>query len=564
MRKLSKLFWIVGLLVISALALSACQPETITITQIVTEVVEIEGQEVVVTQVVEVEVTAAPTDVPDVAPEPKILRIGAPSDGYRFDPEIPTDVTVGNNVGIFDTLTRFDESFGLEPMLATSWEYDTGRGAWVFQLRDDVFFHDGEQLTAHIIADYFNYFSIDSFMAELLQIEVGSTSALDDFTLEIVTGNLQLPANASHSTMGIRRGDPFADEHIGTGPFVYVEYVPGDHITLTANPDYWGGAPLVDGLVMTFLPDPISRLLALQAGEADIIYDPPRESLAALQNREDIILFITEPGSFQQLDIVLTGEAPFDILHDILVREALGLAIDRQELIDVAWGGFASGGQTFVAPGLLGGFANLIEGYTYNPDHAVALLEEAGWVDADEDGIRDKDGRALSLRLINGWPNAAENGPIPEVLQSQLAKVGIGLEIIPVADFGSYATYLIPREADIFLNTWTNTAPSPCLMPTFGMYGPEEPNLWQALHSPVYAGFDEINEELDNCSGALLQEDAERWAAEAIHTAMDEARTTITLVGLFRVWATSGDVTTFVPHPVQSYVRWEHTVLADR
>ncbi|MDX1435820.1 MAG: ABC transporter substrate-binding protein [Anaerolineales bacterium] len=553
---------LVPLLILAGLLLAACQPETVIETVVVTEVVEIEGQEVVVTEIVEV--TAVPTTVPEAPAEPKILRIGATADMYRFDPEVPTDVTVGNNVNIFDTLTRFDENFGLQPWLATSWEYDTDRGVWVFQIRDDVFFHDGEQLTAHHIADYFNYFSIESFMAELLQISEGATTAVDDFTLEIESANLQLPANASHNTMGIRRGDPFNDEHIGTGPFIYEEYVPFDHINVRANPDWWGGAPTVDGIEMTFMPDPITRLLALQAGEVDVIFDPPRDALGALQGRDDLVIYDTEPGSFQQLDIVVTGEEPYELLQDERLREAIGYAIDRQGLIDLGWGGFAAEGQTLIAPGLLGDSVGIIEGYTYDPDRAVALLEEAGWVDSDDDGIRDQDGRALNLRLVNGWPSAAENGDVPEVLQSQLAEVGIGIEIIPVQDFSSYATYLIPKEADIFLNTWTNTAPSPCQIPTFGFLFPEEPNLWQSLHSPGFVGYgDEINEELTNCSSSTVQADAENWAAEALHTVMDEARTSISLLGLSRIWATTNDVVEFVPHPVQGYVRWELTQLAD-
>ncbi len=563
MRNRRTASFLIGLVAVAGFLLAACRPETVVVTQVVTEIVEVEGAEVVVTQVIEVEVTPVPTQAPEKPPEPKILRVGWIADGYRFDPNKPTDVTVGSNINIFDTLTRFDENFNLQPMLATSWEYDFDRGVWIFHLRDDVFFHDGEQLTAQHIADYFNFFSIDSFMAELLQIGEDATRAVDDFTLEIATENLQLPASASHSTMGIRRGDPFNNEHIGTGPFIFEEYVPGEFIKVKKNPDYWAGEPLIDGIEMRFMPDPITRLLALQAGEVDIIADPPRDALSALQGRDDIRLYLTEPGSFQQLDIVLTGEAPFDTLQDVRLREALGYAIDRQGLIDVGWGGFAAAGQTFVAPGLLGQYTDMIEGYTYDPDRAIALLEEAGWVDTDEDGVRDKDGRKLSLRLINGWPNAAENEPIPEVLQSQLADVGIELEIIPVADFASYATYLIPKEADLFLNTWTNTAPTPCLMPTFGFYGGAEPNLWQALHSPALIGFEEINEELDACAAATEQEEAQKWAAEAIHTAMDEARATISLVGLYRVWATTANVVEFPAHPVQGYVRWEWTRLAD-
>jgi peptide/nickel transport system substrate-binding protein len=564
-------------LVIAISLLAACaapEPEVVekevtriveeTIIETVVETVMVEGTPQVVesevTRVVEVEVVVTPTPPP---PEPKILRIASTIDQYRYDPDLPTDVTVGNDVRIFDTLIRFDENFGLQPWLATEWNYDVDRGVWVFQLRDDVYFHDGVQLKAEHIADYFNYFAIDSPMAVLTRIEEGATVAVDDFTLEITTANVGLPGTLTHSTTGIRRGDAFAREHIGTGAFIFEEYVPNEYIRVSKNPDWWGGEPSIDGIELRFVPDPMTRLLALQAGEVDIIADPPRDAMAALEGREDIALYHAVASKFMNLDLNLTGEEPFTNLQDPAVREALGFAIDRQALIDSAWGGFAEMGQTLIAAGLLGDSVSLIEGYTYDPDRSRTVLEEAGWVDEDEDGIREKDGKRLALRIVNGYPNAEENGPVPEVLQAHWAEVGIDLEIINVSDWPGLSSYLSTRTADMFLETWTNTAPAPCMIPTWGFYLGESTNFWQAMMAPAHVGYTEYNDEVDSCSSALTQAEAERWAAEAVHTVIDEARTSISLFGIYNSWAASTRVVSFAAHPVHSQVRWDTTVLAD-
>ncbi len=568
-----KRFWHICILAaISMFALVSCQtePETVevVVTRVVTETVELEGESVEVTRVVEVpvEVTVEPTQAPEEPAAPKILRIAGILDGYVLDEEEPANVTVGmgsNRLPIFENLTHMDENFQIQPWLATSWEYDADRSVWTFELRDDVFFHDGEQLTAEVVADHFNLLGEGSTMASLLEIGANAATAVSDFTVEIASANVQLPMSASHMTMGIRRGDAFAGEFIGTGPFMFVEYEPGDHITVEKNPDYWGGPSDLDGIELFFMPDPLTRMLALQAGEVHIIYSPSREGLPALEGRDEIILYPTVPASHQQLDLNVTGDA-FNILQDPLVREALGYAINRQEIIEVGWGGFAVESQTLVAQTLLGDSASNVVGYTFDPERANSLLEEAGWVDEDDDGIREKDGRRLTLRMVNGWPNAEENGSTPEVLQSQLGEVGIELEIIPVADFPTLANYLIPKEADIFLEIWTNTSPSPCLMPRFGFYGGgEEPNIWQAIMSPAFVGFEDINEELDNCSTSISQQEASQWASEALHTIFDEARTAIGLVGLYQTWATTDEVVGFTPHPIQGYVRWESIQLVD-
>ena len=248
--------WMIALavLAVAAMVLTACPaptpqiievPKEVVVEKKVVETVEVVKEvavERIVKETVEVEkpvqvvVTATPEPPPPAAP--KILRIAAAVDQFRLDPALPTDVTVGGTIRIFDGLTRFDENFGVQPWLAESWEFDADRGVWTFHLRDDVYFHDGVKLTAQHVADYFNYFSIGSPMATLARLAVGDTTAVDDLTLEIATPRSDLPNALTHYTMGVRRGDAFAGEHIGTGPFIFEEYVPNEYITARANPDW--------------------------------------------------------------------------------------------------------------------------------------------------------------------------------------------------------------------------------------------------------------------------------------------------------------------------------------
>jgi len=570
-----------AVLVIGALLLTACPaptpqiievPKEVVVEKEVIKTVEVvkevpvekvvkETVEIEVEKQVEVVVTATPEPAPP--PSPKILRVAAAWDQQRMDPELPTDVTVGSILRVMDGLTRFDENFGVQPWLAESWEFDADRVVWVFHLRDDVYFHDGVKLTAQHIADYFNYFSIDSPMATLANIAEGDTVAVDDLTLEIASPAADLPAKLTHYTMGVRRGDAFAGEHIGTGAFIFDEYVPNEYIKVTANPDWWGGAPLVDVMELRFIPDPMTRLLALQAGELDLIQDPPRDAMPALQARSDIQLYDAVPSKSMQLDLNLAGPEGFTNLQDPAVREALAFGTDRQSLIDTAWGGFAVMAHTLIAPGLLGESLSLVEGYTFDPERAIKALEDSGWIDEDEDGVREKDGTRLRLRIVNGYPNANENGPVPVVLQAQWAELGIELEIVNVPDWAGLSSYLNSREADMFLETWSNTSPAPCMVPTWGFYLGENTNLWQPMMSPMVVGYDNYNELVDNCGSATVYADTQRWAAEAIHIVIDEARTSITMFGIYNSWAAGPQVLEFAPHPDQGLVRYDTTVLAD-
>ncbi|MDX1437761.1 MAG: ABC transporter substrate-binding protein, partial [Anaerolineales bacterium] len=297
----------------------------------------------------------APTEEPEEM-EPLTLNVGAVRDGYFNDPEDPERVgqaSVGMipvNTNIFETLVTMDENFQLVPGLATSWEYDEERGVWIFNLREGVTMHNGEPFTSADVVYTMND-RATGLWASLIggDFDETSTTAVDDLTVEIKTSNVQAPGQLAHPLWGIRADgtNPYEGEHIGTGPFMFEEYEPENFISVTKFEDYWGEPAGVDQVVFRFMPDPNTRVLALEAGEVDAIYDIPREGASTLQGVDGVDLHPATVSAYQALSVNVMGEEPYDIVRDVLVREAIGYAIDRPTLIDIALDGFAEDSQTF-------------------------------------------------------------------------------------------------------------------------------------------------------------------------------------------------------------------------
>jgi peptide/nickel transport system substrate-binding protein len=495
-----------------------------------------------------------------------VLRVGAPDDDYFFDPKDPGRVTVGMgfvNTNIFENLTRMDSDFQLQPMLAESWEYREENHTWRFYLREDVIFHDGQPFTSKGVVETIHRIALNDSLAGILKIDQNSAVAVDDFTVDIqpTTPNLQLSDQLSHPIFGIRApgSDPFKGEHIGTGPFKFTEYVQGDHITVEANRDFWGDPPQVDGIEFRFMPEPSARVAALQKGEADLIYSVPLDAARQLSDADNIRVLPSNVGTYQGLSVLLSGESPYEITQDIQVRQAIGYAIDRQAIIDIAFNGFATTSQTLIPASVLGRFTNRVIGYTYDPEQAKALLKGAGWQDKNGDGIREKDGRDLRLELVSGFPNGPTNRQTPEIIQGQLREVGIELTIRAVADTPAYEQQLADKRGDLWLEIGNQNSVSPCFLPAFLYYGNDpNPNIWQQAFAPEIVGWLDFDDEIDRCTATSDLNEAAMHAANAMHILIDQARAAIPLVGLYDTWFTSDDVRGFNPHPNPTMVRWNN------
>jgi peptide/nickel transport system substrate-binding protein len=513
-------------------------------------------------QTPQADITVAPTQT--AGGESVLLRVGAVADTYRNDAKDLSQLTVGmfpTNANIFDQLSLVDPNFQLQPMLAESWEYIEQAGAWRFHLRKDAKFHDGQPFTAQAVVEMVQRFWSQGEGGDRLQIDQNSAVAVDNFTLDItpVSPHLRLPEELAHSSYGIRApgSDPLNGEHIGTGPFKFVEYIRDNHITVEKNPNYWGQAPQVQQIEFRFMPDPNTRILALQAGEVDVIYDVPPEATSVLEGNSDIQVLPTDVSASQYLMVLLTGKEPYDLTQDIKVREAIGYAIDRQAIVDISFNGFAANSQHFGPVGVLGPYADRIVGYPYDPEQAKSVLTEAGWRNTDGDGVREKAGRRLSLELINGFPAGPENGQTAEVVQEQLGAVGIDVRVANMSDNATYDAQLENGEGDLFLEIGNQNSPSPCFLASlfYGRY--ESPGPYARGFAPGPLGWPEYDDEIDACNSAATTDEAAMHRANAIHILVDEARALIPLVGITRIYAARAEVKNFNPHPVRLHVRWD-------
>lgn len=510
---------------------------------------------------------AAPAAVAATAPAaaPLTLRVGAPADDYRQDPKEPGRITIDMvtvNTNVFDTLTRMDENYQVQPMLAESWDF-IAPSTWRFHLRHGVKFHNGAPFTAQAVVDDIKRLSTgpNATYAGILKVNADSAKVVDDFTVDITTtGPVLLPSQFVHPIFGIPApGVDLLQQRIGTGPFREVEYVPKDHITVEKNPDYWGTKPQLDRITFRFYPDPNTRLLALQANEVDLIYDVPRESASILKTTPGVQLVQGPVSAYQSVAFLINGKPPYTIGQDAAVREAVAYAIDRKNIIDTAFGGLATESQTLIPASLLGKYASQIQGYTYDPAKAAQLLDAAGWK-AGSDGMRARDGQPLKIEMICCFPDPQSNGRTGELLQAQLKKVGIDLTITSMPDDIAYDNLLTEQKGDLWLEIGNQNSADPCFLPSFLYYGgSKELNNYQAAFNPK--DHPELNTALDDCAVATSADQAAKDAADAMQVLIDKSKNILPIAGLYRIWGLSDKVQGFVPPPVFIHTRWESVSL---
>ncbi len=329
------------------------------------------------------------------------------------------DEVVYSNV--FEGLTRIDRNGEVKPALAKSWTISDDGLTYTFTLNDGVTFHDGSDMTAEDVK-----FTLDRAMAEdstnaqkALFEPIDSVAVTDPSTV-VVT----LKRPTGHFLFNLGWGDAVivapetaADNKanpVGTGPFKFVEWVPGDHITLEKNADYWGDAVALDKATFKIIPDPAAATAALMAGDVDAFGNFPAPE--AVPQFEADPRFTVAVGSTEGETILSTnnGKPPFD---NPKVRQAIAHSIDRQAIIDGAMFGLGTPIGSHFAPHHPA-YVDLTGTYPYDLDKAKALLAEAGFPDGFE----------ATLKLPP--PTYARRGG--EIIADQLGKVGIKLEIIPV------------------------------------------------------------------------------------------------------------------------------------
>ena len=229
----------------------------------------------------------------------------------------------------------------------------------------------------------------------------------------------------------------------GTGPYMVKEWVRGDHITLEANPNYWGEAPKNKTLIIRWSAESAARLLELQAGTADGIMAPSPDDYASITADPNLKLYPYSNGNVFYLGMNNTI-APFD---NDKVRKAVAMAIDKQRIVDLYYPPGSYVAEQFVPKDLLPGFSTTGDGvawYPYDPEGAKALLTEAGFPNGFEMTLSYRDVVRVYLPNVN---------QVGQEIQTQLAEVGIKVTL-DKRESGPFLQAAAKGELPFFMLGW--------------------------------------------------------------------------------------------------------------
>jgi len=349
---------------------------------------------------------------------------------------------------VLDCLTAVDPKTGeIKPWLAKSWEVSSDGLQYTFHLRDGVKFHDGTPFNAAAVKANFDLTMDPQAKHAWAYQALGGdkydkTETIDDMTVKVTfkKAHAAFLAYLSDGGTGIDSPDALkkygADYGIkalvGTGPFTFVEWVKGDHITMTRNPDYQWGAPIfkhqgpayLDKITFRDIAENGTRAAALTSG--DIQAATLSEALVAqFQGSKDVQILTVPKAGTTRMYLMNTAKAPTD---DIQVRQAINMAVDKAGLIKLpAWSGIGKPGLAPLPSNMVpNGDLSSLKQYDipFDAAKANALLDSAGWA-MGSGNIRAKGGQQLTLDMVA----QASDLPFIEPLGGMLSKVGIKMNI---------------------------------------------------------------------------------------------------------------------------------------
>jgi len=366
---------------------------------------------------------------------------------------------------ITETLIGFAAgSAELEPKLAVSWSPNDAADVWTFELREGVQFHDGTPFDAEAVKFSYDRWNlvdhpysfrdegknfvpfgwvfggprgeggiIDEVVAAgELSVEFRLTQPVPFFPALVAANYFQIDSPAAVMEAGADYGSPSVGS-VGTGPFVFEEWVEGQRVRLSANADYWGGAPSVNEVVFRPILEPTARLAELQAGAIDIAVNLPADNLQTVENDGNLVTAIANG----ELNVGYVGisHAEEHPMSDVRVRQAIAHAIDREAIVEAFYAGTGMVAEDHLAASLFG--HGMDWPYEYDPERAQELLAEAGYAD----------GFATELWYMPvSRPYYPSPQPIAETIASYLADVGIEAEVLTE----DWTTYLSDYREGVF------------------------------------------------------------------------------------------------------------------
>lgn len=284
-----------------------------------------------------------------------VLRVAVPSNLNTLD---PAKSKIGEEYNyhflVFNALTLIDRDMTVKPDLAERWESSKDLRTWTFHLRKGVKFHHGRELEAEdVIASFKRILDKATGSPARVNLQVIETmEAVDRHTVRFMLG---IPYAGFAEVLGERQAkilprdrlDTLTTAPVGTGPFKFKEFVPGDHLTLVKNPDYYEkGVPALDGVIFRIIPESAAATTALEAGDVDLVWSVPLEAIDRLKGNQAIRVDEV-PTSSWDVVVMRNDQPPF---NNAKVRQALFLVADKAELVKIALFGHGTPTHTPIPP----------------------------------------------------------------------------------------------------------------------------------------------------------------------------------------------------------------------
>jgi len=316
--------------------------------------------------------------------EAKALNFALSGNPDTLDPhKTAGTLTFQTLKSVYDTLVEPDQSEKLVPALAERWEVSADGLTWTFSLRQGVLFHNGDRLTAKDVKATFERIKAKETASPKAN-EFAAISGIQIPNDAMVVIKLSQPYAPFLATLAsgwgailpkslIDSGHDFAAKPVGTGPFKLVEWVRDSRIVLEKNPGYWlKGAPKLEKVIMNIIPERAVQVQGLLSGQIDAVEFVDKDDLKILEANPEVKV----DKQLTALILVMGINCSNPILQDLRVRQALNYAVDKQQVLDVAYGGGKVIGTFMdVSNAFYKDFTGL---YPYNPEKAKSLLQEAG------------------------------------------------------------------------------------------------------------------------------------------------------------------------------------------
>lgn len=349
-----------------------------------------------------------------------------------LDPaNIPDTSAIAATRGMYENLVKFNEKNELVGELAKSWEISDDSLTYTFHLQEGVKFHDGTDFNSQAVkANYDRVIKKENNLRQRRTFIVANSDGTETprvAGIETPDANTIVFKLAEPWSPFINRltqfciispaaldkyGNDIMNHPCGTGPYVFKDWVEGDHTTMTRNDNYWGEKPSVDSVTIKEVPEAGTRTAMLQTGEADMVYPTPADQIEAIKSKDNVEIKKSDSNIMRY--VTLNMNLPE--LKNKKVRQAMNYAIDKDAYVKLMYSGYGKPATSIVPP-IISGYEKQ-KPYTYDLDKAKKLMKEAGY---------DK-----GFKLTLWGDNTTQEIKGMTFIKQQLEQIGIEVDVMPM------------------------------------------------------------------------------------------------------------------------------------